>query len=227
MKAKDESDELTDEEADQLKQQMTGERREIYKDRAAEIGVYFGLDAVSPPEFDRARPPSIVDLFSWQWTYWVVEELAGVIRSVNSTTELQNPIKRIDSVRLVGLMQLLHEAGAATGGGGRGGRGGARGGGGGAPGPRSPFGGGAPPGPRSPLGGAPGPRWGSVPPAEAAGRQARTRNGVRADGQCDQLRCIRVGTNLEPAHDVVVELDMVIATASIPRVSMHSPGRTS
>ena len=123
MMAKDESDELTEEETKQLKQQMTGERLEIYKDRAAEIGVYFGLDAVSPPEFDRARPPSIVDLFSWQWTYWVVEELAGVIRSVNSTTELQNPIKRIDSVRLVGLMQLLHEAGVATGGGGRGGRG--------------------------------------------------------------------------------------------------------
>ncbi|MEE2718676.1 MAG: hypothetical protein VX727_02705 [Planctomycetota bacterium] len=222
MMAKDESDELTEEEANQLKQQMTGERLEIYKDRAAEIGVYFGLDAVSPPEFDRARPPSIVDLFSWQWTYWVVEELAGVIRSVNSTTELQNPIKRIDSVRLVGLMQLLHEAGAATGGGGRGGRGGARGGGGGAPGPRSPFGGGAPPGPRSPLGGAPGPRrpgsgsaggggGGAAKPAlemASAPMAGATNFDVSVSG--------RISNQLYDV--VVVELDMVIATASIPRV---------
>tara|TARA_Y100000589_G_scaffold324010_1_gene359462 strand:- start:3153 stop:4655 length:1503 start_codon:yes stop_codon:yes gene_type:complete len=225
MMAKDESDELTEEETKQLKQQMTGERLEIYKDRAAEIGVYFGLDAVSPPEFDRARPPSIVDLFSWQWTYWVVEELAGVIRSVNSTTELQNPIKRIDSVRLVGLMQLLHEAGVATGGGGRGGRGGrggARGGGGGAPGPRSPFGGGAPPGPRSPMGGAPGPRrpgsgstggggGGAAKPAlemATAPMSGATNFDVSVSG--------RISNQLYDV--VVVELDMVVATASIPRV---------
>ena len=214
MMAKDESDELTEEETKQLKQQMTGERLEIYKDRAAEIGIYFGLEAISPPEFDRARPPSITDLFSWQWRYWVVEELADVIRSVNSTTELQNPIKRIDSIRLTGLMQLLHEAGAS---GGQGGRGAGRRGGGGSPAPPSRFGGGAPSGPRGPAAGGRG-RPGSGPAGGSPGGPALEMASAPSAGATnfDVSVSGRISNQL---YDVVlVELDMVVATASIPQV---------
>lgn len=221
MMAKDESDELTDEEADQLKQQMTGERLEIYKDRAAEIGIYFSLDAIGAPEFDRSRPPSIVDLFSWQWTFWVVEELAGVIRSVNTSTELQNPIKRIDSVRLVGLMELMHQAGTAPSGGGRGGGGAPRspiGGGG----PRSPVGGGAPP-PRSPIGGGRGPsRPGSAPSGGGgggnAGKPALEMAKAPAAGSTNFDVSVTGRISNELYDVVLIEMDMVVATAEIPRV---------
>ena len=221
--AKDETDTLTEEESDQLKQQMTGERLEIYKDRAAEIGIYLSMDAArtSLPVFDRSRPPSLVDLFSWQWTYWVMEELAGVVKSLNGDrSELQNPLKRIDSIKLIGLMELNHEAGTAPTGRGGAGRGAGSprspiGGGG----PRSPFGGG---GPRSPIGGGHGrpsspgsaPSGGAKPPAEPALEMAN----APASGATnfDVSVSGRISNQL---YDVVlVELGMVVKTSAIPEV---------
>ena len=221
MMAKDESDDLTDEETEQLTQQMTGERLEIYKDRAAEIGIYLSMDSIQAPIFDRARPPSLVELFSWQWTYWVMEELAGIVELLNGgQSELQNPLKRIDSIRLIGLMELSHEAGAAPSGRGAGGRGSGS--------PRSPFGSGGPRtpigggGPRSPIGGGHGrpPAPGSAPsgggnsPAKPALEMATAPTSGATN--FDVSLSGRISNQL---YDIVlVELDMVVTTSAIPQV---------
>ncbi|MAB82899.1 MAG: hypothetical protein CMJ24_05620 [Phycisphaerae bacterium] len=210
MMAKDESDALTEEEAEQLKEQMTGERLEIYKDRAAEIGIYLTKDAATEPVFDRSSPPGLVELFSWQWTYWVMEELSGVIKALNGDrSELQNPLKRIDSIKLIGLMELNHQAGSSS----SGGRG--RGGGAGGGRPRSPIGGGMKPQgptrggqgrpPSSPRGGAPKKPAFAMATAPGSGS---TNYDVSLSG--------RISNQLYDV--VVVELDMVVATAAVAEV---------
>jgi hypothetical protein len=170
MMAKDESDVLTEEEETQLAQQMSGERLEIYKDRAAEIGIYLSMETLDPPYFDRSSQPTIEELFFWQWRYWVLEEVADVIRSVNGDqAELVNPIKRVEQLAISGIMTLQHVAGSAPAGGGQsssGGRGGPMGGGGPIGGGGGPIGGGGRGGPLGgggrggPLGGGGGPMGG-------------------------------------------------------------------
>jgi hypothetical protein len=147
---KDESDQLTDEEQEQVAQQLSTERLEIYKEKAGEIGVYLDLETLQPPMFNRASPPNLMQLFAWQWRFWVLDEILSVVRNVNGNRpEIVNPIKRIESIQLRGLLAMEHAAGTApppSGGGG--GRGGPMGGGGG------PLGGGGPMG-GGPMGGGP------------------------------------------------------------------------
>lgn len=118
MMAKDETDSLSQEEEKQLAQQMTWERLEIYKDRAGEISVYLSMDSLSPPRFDRSSPPTLEELFGWQWRIWVLEEVADVVRSLNEgRAEPVNPIKRIEHIHFSGLMEMTHMAGSAPPGG--------------------------------------------------------------------------------------------------------------
>ena len=101
-----------------MAQQMTWERLEIYKDRASELGVYLSLDTLDPPQFNRAAPPTLQELFGWQWRIWVLEEVADVVMALNAgRAEPVNPIKRIDQIHLSGLMEMEHAAGSAPPGG--------------------------------------------------------------------------------------------------------------
>lgn len=214
MMAKDESDTLTEEEEKQLQQQMTGERLEIYRDHAADIGVYLSMDVLGPPYFDQSAPPTLPELFHWQWRYWVLEELASVIKSVNGDrSEVMNPLKRVEFIQIYGLMEMSHTAGKPVPGAPPtppGGSSGAPGGGrfGGGTSPRAGGGGrgGGAPGP--PGGGGGGGSSRPTAPSVSAPPSGSTNYDVSLSG--------RISNEL---YDVVtVELDLVVESASIPEV---------
>ncbi|MCH2149695.1 MAG: hypothetical protein MK095_09700 [Phycisphaerales bacterium] len=236
MMAKDESDVLTDEEEKQLAQQMSGERLEIYKDRAAEIGVYLSMETLAPPYFDRSSQPTIEDLFYWQWRYWVLEEVADVIRSVNGDqSELLNAIKQVEELVISGIMTLEHTAGSAPAGGGQspsGGRGGPIGGGGG------PIGGGGGPigggGRGGPIGG--GGRGGPIGGGGGGGRggpMGGGGSGMSGGGSAAPTLTVASvpaagATNFDVSlsgrisnalYDVInVDMTLVVETRAIPRI---------
>ncbi|MDP7071182.1 MAG: hypothetical protein QF561_07520 [Phycisphaerales bacterium] len=198
---------LTDEEQDKLSEYLSGQRLRVYRERASDIGVYLSMDTLGPPEYSPRDKPTLDQMFEWQWRLWVLERVAGAIKSINGgSAEPMAAIHTIDQIDVRGLLAVATPAagertfeGGSSGGGG-GGFGGAGGGGfGGAGG--GGFGGGGPMG----GGGSPGSGGGgkggtvSVPPA----------------GTRDYTRSV-TGRVTNAAFDVVlVDLDMLVTTNRI------------
>jgi hypothetical protein len=95
--AKDSVEDLTEEEREQLMTVLTNERLTQYTLAAEHIGMYADFPAVSVPGWDPGRIPSVPELFNWQWTYWIIED---VLRALNTadpegTSVLRAKVKRI------------------------------------------------------------------------------------------------------------------------------------
>ena len=143
---KESNERLTAEEQTRLSDFLTGQRLRIYRDRASEIGVYLSLETLHPPAYSTRDKPSLDQMFQWQWRLWVLERVAGAIKSINGdSSEPIAAIHSIDQLDVRGLLDVATPAagarsfdsgssggGGGSGGGGFGGGGGGFGGGGGA-----------------------------------------------------------------------------------------------
>ncbi|MFG0329211.1 MAG: hypothetical protein ACF8PN_04860 [Phycisphaerales bacterium] len=89
---------LTDEEQKKLDEAMTKQRLALYRQRAADLGVYadldvFGLDFWSP----ESGKPKADEMYDWQHTTWLHADIVDAVAGVNGGSDgiLDNPVKRI------------------------------------------------------------------------------------------------------------------------------------
>ncbi|MHC4948115.1 MAG: hypothetical protein ACYTG1_07620, partial [Planctomycetota bacterium] len=75
MAAKESVEDLTDEEKTQLKEELTKERLSRYAEAAEKVGVYASLDELDLPYFDPASPPTLPQMFNWQWQFWMIQDI--------------------------------------------------------------------------------------------------------------------------------------------------------
>lgn len=192
-KSKEET--LTDEEQRQLTEKLTNMRTSLYVEAAKQIGFYVSMDVLGVPGWNQSNQPSLGELFTWQWEYWVVEDVLNALRHANrnDTTVLKAPVKHVV------LLQVL-DAPAPGASQGRGPAAGMRGGegfaGAGAAGDGNEFGGLAP--------------------------QAQAPAGVEANPKAPVQPNYAVsitGRYTNPLYDVInVRLQMIVDTRRIPEV---------
>lgn len=138
------TDELEPQEQKLLSEELSKIRMSHYADAANSIGLYVTLDQLGVPSFEPARQPSTGEMFSWQWQYWITEDLLKALRQANGSERVNvAPVKHIRAVSITGLPSGGEDTesggGQYVGGGGFG-----AGGGGGAVGMDAPEGEGAP-----------------------------------------------------------------------------------
>jgi hypothetical protein len=198
---KDLEDELTADERERLRNELSQARTSFYQDAAERIGFYADTAALRLPDWDQSRQYSMAELFEWQWQYWINQDILTAIAKANegSSSVLRAPVKHLISVtiwpREVG---LGGEDGSGTGSLGR------------------------PPGPSSGSAG-----FGSAPPA----RRGSTNTGPNAGSGAgpaarpvDPKQEIKpdytvsfTGRRSNPLYDVrLVSLDVVVDATRIP-----------
>ena len=88
---------LTDEEQSQLTEKLTTMRTSLYVEAAKQVGMYVSMDSLGVPAWNQSDQPSLGELFSWQWQYWVVEDVLNALHQANGaeTSVLQAPVKHV------------------------------------------------------------------------------------------------------------------------------------
>lgn len=205
--------EQTDEDRAWLAEQLTNTRLSLYAETARQIKLYAGLDNLDVPRESqttaKAEGDGLVQLFQWQWDYWVKQDVVEGLAQANASADsvLDAPVKRIISLAVLDQAQAAPAqqsgGGFAPSGGGFGtaggigkrakapaaGTGAQRGGGSAAP----------------PEGGAP-----AAPAAPPINKKAQ----VAPDYQVSFT-----GRRSNPLYDVVrVKLDLIVDTQRIPEV---------
>jgi hypothetical protein len=193
---------LEPEEQKRLAEELSNLRMAKYTETARNVGVYLSLDALNVPGFDRTNPPTIGEMFSWQWQYWVIDDVLHALQQVNNKDQsvATAPVKhvRLIDVRNVPAGAESQESSDGGGGAGAGGSAGAFGGDGGGsggdPSMASEGDGSAP----MPMGGA---------PADP-----------RAMAPLD-YRASLTGRVTNPLYDVInVDLELVVETERLPQI---------
>jgi hypothetical protein len=117
---KEEGAALTDEEAEKLRDHMTGRRMVIYEDCANLISVYVPVAALNLPVWNQQQQPTPTELFSWQWQYWILEDLLRAIAAANegSASVHVAPVKHVTSVVIEPYGSRDPSGGESSGGGG-------------------------------------------------------------------------------------------------------------
>ena len=102
--AKSMDDELTEEEAARLEEELGRTRLSLYSEAAARIGVYLDRAVLDIPDWNIQNQPDMNDLFEWQWRYWIVSDLLGAIDRANADAQsvLRAPVKRIVNLEFLG-----------------------------------------------------------------------------------------------------------------------------
>ena len=102
MLQKDVDDSLSDEELLQLKEYLSGIRTELDRKAAQSIQIYGNSSALMLPVFSAAKPPSLGEMFNWQWTYWITRDVLEGVASANesSGSVASAPVKRIISLEI-------------------------------------------------------------------------------------------------------------------------------
>jgi hypothetical protein len=97
------TDQLTPEEQKRLADELSKLRMSKYADTAKTIGIYADLSAIPAPAFDRMSPPTIGELFAWQWEYWVVEDILRALQQANKDhrSVTTAPVKRLVSLSVL------------------------------------------------------------------------------------------------------------------------------
>jgi hypothetical protein len=188
---KDEGAALTEEEAEKLRDHMTGRRMVIYEDRANLIGVYVPIAALDLPVWNQQQQPTPTELFNWQWQYWMLEDLLHGIAAANegSASVHVAPVKHVRSVIIEPYGSRGPSGGESAGGG--------EGRGGGAPG----------------LGAGEG-RRAAAPAAAAVAAAADPAKEIKPD-----FSATFTGRYSNPVYDVRhVQVSLVVETARLPRV---------
>ena len=117
---------LTAEDQAWLAEQLANTRLSQYADAAAAIGLYASLDRLGIPGEGsvppRAEGQGLVDLFEWQWQYWIIEDILLALHEANkdSSSVLDAPAKRLVSIDLFAHTGRVASAPPQTAGRGRG-----------------------------------------------------------------------------------------------------------
>ena len=112
---------LTAEDQAWLAEQLANTRLSQYADAAAAIGLYASLGRLGVPGQDsvppRAEGQGLVDLFEWQWQYWIVQDILLALHDANkdSSSVLDAPAKRLVSIEV--FADTRHVASSSGGGG--------------------------------------------------------------------------------------------------------------
>jgi hypothetical protein len=81
--SKEPGDPLTDEEQRELNK-VLGELRMLrYQEAAERISMYVSPDAVQRPMWNDARLPSLVEMYQWQWNYWLHQDILLALYNAN------------------------------------------------------------------------------------------------------------------------------------------------
>ncbi len=114
---------LTDDDTIWLKEQLTNTRLSHCAETAKGIGIYTTLASLNVPDESlvppRAEAQGMVQLFQWQWSLWITQDIVGALSDANEPFEsvLEAPIKRLVSLVEFGAPVV---AGGSAGGGGSG-----------------------------------------------------------------------------------------------------------
>jgi len=101
------TDELSDERASALEEELVKRRIGALQARADELSLYASLEAF--PEHLRRGPPdppALLDCFEWQWDLWVIEDVGKAIAKANASPDgglvsiPAAPIKRLKDLRI-------------------------------------------------------------------------------------------------------------------------------
>ncbi len=114
---------LTDDDMIWLKEQLTNTRLSHCAETAKGIGIYTTLASLNVPDESlippRAEAQGMVQLFQWQWSLWITQDIVGALSGANEPFEsvLEAPVKRLVSLVEFGAPVV---AGGSAGGGGSG-----------------------------------------------------------------------------------------------------------
>ncbi len=114
---------LTDDDTIWLKEQLTNTRLSHCAETAKGIGIYTTLASLNVPDESlvppRAEAQGMVQLFQWQWSLWITQDIVGALSDANEPFEsvLEAPVKRLVSLVEFGAPVV---AGGSAGGGGSG-----------------------------------------------------------------------------------------------------------
>lgn len=197
--------ELTSEQQKELRETLGLTRIAKYSEIADTIRLYAALETLNPPEWALGqRQPSPMELFYWQWDFWVIEDVLLALNEANqsSTTVQDSAVKRIVS------MAITEQRPRSSGGG---------------SGPELPFGGGGGgPGLVGGGGGGGGVGGGGASPPPSGGGETPASGGDRVDPVREVPRDYNAsmsGRRTNHLYDVrPVQLSIIVDTGSIPAV---------
>lgn len=86
-----------------LTEQLRGYRLSRYEENARSMSIYAELSALPVPQWKQQIIPSLAELFTWQWNYWIVSDVLRAFASANSSggTVLDAPVKRLLSLNII------------------------------------------------------------------------------------------------------------------------------
>ncbi|MBT8484204.1 MAG: hypothetical protein KJO43_01405 [Phycisphaerae bacterium] len=97
--AKEVTDTLEPDEAEQLRDVLRKQRMSLYAAQAEGLGMYADMTALNVPIWQQARQPTPMELFQWQWEYWIIEDILLALSEANGEQSVQRaPVKRVISV---------------------------------------------------------------------------------------------------------------------------------
>jgi hypothetical protein len=97
---------LTEEEAQEIQEQMTALRLDFYQQRAERLSFYAGPDVFRNVQPAGESLPSLGTAWEWQMEYWIAEDLIKAIDKANTDSRglglsaPQAPVKRVLSVEV-------------------------------------------------------------------------------------------------------------------------------
>jgi hypothetical protein len=93
---------LSEDELQQLKNELRDKRLQLYADSAANFSFYADINTIGLPgsPMEAGSPPSETNLFLWQWREWIIEDLLRAAAAANKPYRAVGdaPVKRVLSI---------------------------------------------------------------------------------------------------------------------------------
>jgi hypothetical protein len=93
---------LSEDERQQLKNELRDKRLQLYADAAVNLSFYADIDTIGLPgsPMEAGSPPSETSLFLWQWREWIIEDILRAAASANKPYRSVSdaPVKRVLSI---------------------------------------------------------------------------------------------------------------------------------
>lgn len=88
---------LSPEDQEKLTEQLRDYRLARYEENARTMHIYADVSALPVPRWNQQVLPSLSDLFTWQWDYWIVSDILHAFASANqnAASVLDAPVKRL------------------------------------------------------------------------------------------------------------------------------------
>jgi len=94
---KAEADKLTPEEETKLNEYLAQARISAYTRAAEDLLFYSDPNVLPVPQWDQSRTLSWVEMFGWQWDFWVVDDVLTALAAANGAqgNVLRSPVKHL------------------------------------------------------------------------------------------------------------------------------------